>query len=385
MSSRRRVLFALSIAADSHSRPAAAQEPTFSSRVDTVRVDVSVRQGGQAVAALTPADFEVLDNGVRQQVDFAALEQMPVNVVLALDMSGSVQGARLAQLRAAGARLVEMLGAWRTPAASSRSPNSSRSDPASRPTRRTLLSRRCSSPTRGVTRRSRDATHAALVLGGSRPGRPLVIVFSDGTDTASFLSPELVLDTARRTGPVVYAVTSVGTSGIDFSTIVVRLTGGRRIEIASLERLSDAFAEILSESRERYLLATHRLGVLQRADGTRSSCAFAAGAPRCARGRGISPRRRSVDQFNDAMCSVFLRELRNQQPSALGVNAQVRRRDEPSDDLTRLTVRAHAKHGARRPARDHVRSVAQPLDAVQLAGWEASRSFPARRPSPSRA
>jgi hypothetical protein len=99
------------------------------------------------------------------------------------------------------------------------------------------------------------------VLGGSRPGRPLVIVFSDGTDTASFLSPGLVLDTARRTEPVVYAVTSRQDEQDRFLDDVVRLTGGRRIEIASLERLSDAFAEILGESRERYLISYTPTGV----------------------------------------------------------------------------------------------------------------------------
>ncbi len=104
------LLFAMTIAADSLLANRAPQEPVFASRVDTVRVDVSVRQSGRAVEGLVAADFEVLDNGVRQQVDFAALDQMPVNVVLALDMSGSVQGARLAQLQEAGARLVDMLG-----------------------------------------------------------------------------------------------------------------------------------------------------------------------------------------------------------------------------------------------------------------------------------
>jgi len=43
------------------------QQPTFSSEIETVRIDVSVRQGRQALRGLTAADFEVLDNGVRQQ------------------------------------------------------------------------------------------------------------------------------------------------------------------------------------------------------------------------------------------------------------------------------------------------------------------------------
>ena len=45
------------------------QQPLFSSRIETVRLDVSVRQGGQALRGLSEADFEVLDNGVAQTVD----------------------------------------------------------------------------------------------------------------------------------------------------------------------------------------------------------------------------------------------------------------------------------------------------------------------------
>ena len=55
------------------------------------------------VAGLKPSDFEVLDNGVPQQVDLVSFEQIPLNVVLALDMSESVSGDRLDQLREASA------------------------------------------------------------------------------------------------------------------------------------------------------------------------------------------------------------------------------------------------------------------------------------------
>ena len=37
-------------------------------------------------------------------------------------------------------------------------------------------------------------------------GRSLLIVFSDGVDTASFLSPDVVLQAARRSDVVVYGV-----------------------------------------------------------------------------------------------------------------------------------------------------------------------------------
>ena len=51
-----------------------------------------------------------------------------------------------------------------------------------------------------------DGTSAAMALAGSDVGRSLLIMFSDGVDTASFLSPEVVLHSARRSDVVVYGV-----------------------------------------------------------------------------------------------------------------------------------------------------------------------------------
>jgi hypothetical protein len=76
-------------------------QATFSSRVDVVRVDVLVTDNG-----LTPADFEVFDNGVAQQVDLVSFDQVPLNVVLVFDMSNSLEGDRRDRLfEGAGALL----------------------------------------------------------------------------------------------------------------------------------------------------------------------------------------------------------------------------------------------------------------------------------------
>src|SRR3954463_958936 len=79
-----------------------AQDVTFSSRVEAVRVDVLVTENGLPVRGLAPADFELRDNGVPQQIDLISFDQVPLNVVLALDMSDSVAGERLQRLQAAG-------------------------------------------------------------------------------------------------------------------------------------------------------------------------------------------------------------------------------------------------------------------------------------------
>jgi VWFA-related protein len=175
-----------------------SQIATFSARVETVRLDVSVRQGANVVRGLVASDFEVLDNGVRQEIDLLRLEETPVSVVLALDMSGSVQGGRLNQLREAGTLLASRLQPGdRAALLVFADLVTIRSDFT---TDRASLLSALQQPAIGINTALVDAAHAAMVMGDSRSGRPLVLIFSDGTDTASFLSPDLVRDTARRNG-----------------------------------------------------------------------------------------------------------------------------------------------------------------------------------------
>ena len=70
------------------------QQATFTARVDAVRVDVDVRRGNKPVTGLSAADFEVLDNGVPQRVELVSPTALPLNVVLALDGSASLDAPR---------------------------------------------------------------------------------------------------------------------------------------------------------------------------------------------------------------------------------------------------------------------------------------------------
>ena len=47
----------------------AQQSPSFTSKIEAVRVDVLVTDNGEPILGLGPADFEILDNGVPQQVE----------------------------------------------------------------------------------------------------------------------------------------------------------------------------------------------------------------------------------------------------------------------------------------------------------------------------
>ena len=57
-----------------------------------------------AIPGLGPPDFEVLDNGVPQHVDLVSFDQIPLNVILALDMSDSVAGDGSSSCAAPAAR-----------------------------------------------------------------------------------------------------------------------------------------------------------------------------------------------------------------------------------------------------------------------------------------
>ena len=72
-----------------------AQMQTFTSRADVVLVDALVTEGRTPVAGLGRDDFELRDNGVPQTIALVNQGQVPLGVVLAMDTSGSVSGARL--------------------------------------------------------------------------------------------------------------------------------------------------------------------------------------------------------------------------------------------------------------------------------------------------
>lgn len=250
--------FLLAVALLGPTVTAGPQAPTFSAGTDAVHVDVSVRSGRAPVAGLQASDFELLDNGVPQRVTLIGVGDTPVSAVLAMDASGSVQGARLEQLRAAGQQLVAALRPVDQAGLITFTERVVVRSPPTSDAERLTTALGLSTP--GHDTALIDAAYAAMVTAGDATGRPLVIVFGDGADTASFLPPDFVLESARRIGPVVYAVTTAGLDRGAFLDDLVRLTGGRRLN-ATFDRLGETFTAILNESRERYLLSYSPEGV----------------------------------------------------------------------------------------------------------------------------
>ena len=204
------VLLALALApVDSAS---SAAQPTFSARVEGVRLDVLVTDGGRPVTGLGPADFEVRDNGVPQTIDLVSLGDVQVSVIMALDLSASLVGSRLVSLQRAGVTLLEALAPPDQAALLTFNRSVVQRVPLTRDRdvlRKSLLGAAADGDTALV-----DASLAAMLLGDTEGGRTLVVIFSDGVDTASFTRADVAIETARRVNGVIYAVatTSSGDS-----------------------------------------------------------------------------------------------------------------------------------------------------------------------------
>ena len=238
---------------------AAAQQETFRSRIEAVRVDALVTDHGVPIRGLGRADFEVLDNGVPQHVDLVSFEQVPLNVILTLDMSDSVAGDRLDQLRDAGRSALATLQKGDQSALVTFSHAVAVRAPLSGDT---AAVRQALDETEGAGETALiDGVFTGTMIGESDAGRALQIVFSDGVDTASWLTATAVLDAAKRSDVVVYAVSVQSATKPEFLRDLTQFSGGRLYELEKTADLASTFKTIVDEFRHRYLISYTPHGV----------------------------------------------------------------------------------------------------------------------------
>ena len=232
----------------------------FSSRVESVRVDVLATAGGAPVTDLKVSDFEVRDNGVVQQISLVGNEKAPVNVLLALDTSESLSEERLQRLRAACDALIGKLQPDESAGLITFSDVITVRQVLTTNLRRVSDALARVEPS-GNTSLS-DAVSLGLSLGEQSTGRALLVVFSDGVDTNSWHGEELILASARRSETVLYGVAVTPEGGSPrFLRDVADVSGGKVMEVQSNDRLEEAFVRILEEFRQRYLLSYTPTGV----------------------------------------------------------------------------------------------------------------------------
>jgi VWFA-related protein len=73
-----------------------------------LNVSVSTRNG-QAISNLKKEDFVVAENGERQQIEFFASQAAPFNLVLVLDLSGSIKD-KIEVVKSAAIKFLDILG-----------------------------------------------------------------------------------------------------------------------------------------------------------------------------------------------------------------------------------------------------------------------------------
>jgi Ca-activated chloride channel homolog len=250
----------------------------FTSRSELVTVDVLVTNGRHPVTGLTRDDFELLDSGVPQSVDQLYLEQLPLDLIMVLDVSFSVEGERLASLKKGAESIVDRLRPSDRAAVVS---FSHRLDlPAALTSDRQRLKASIAALEPQGSTALRDAAYAGLALRGTSSTRTLVLVFSDGVDTSSVLEERRVLEIARRSDVIVYAI---GVRGWSLSVPIgsprpVRApagpitddrflnslasdTGGRLVYAENDRDVADTFTRVMQEFNSRYVLGYAPSGV----------------------------------------------------------------------------------------------------------------------------
>lgn len=271
---------AVALLAIAFASAALGQTPRFRSGVDVVRVDALVSSDGRPLLGLTAADFEIYDDGVRQQIDAVGVGPVPVSMMLLLDTSNSVEGVILERLKDAARAAVDALGVDdRVAVATFGNAVSLRADwtPSSHFIRDAVGEARA-----GGNTSLYDAAFAALTFTDTVPGnRALIVMFSDGTDTSSWLPARAVLERTRRSEAVVYVVAlrrprqesrlayrlgvellpQAASPKGPFVAELAALTGGSVFVAQHPDRLRETFARIVTEFRNRYLITYTPRGV----------------------------------------------------------------------------------------------------------------------------
>jgi VWFA-related protein len=188
----------------------AAQEPTFHAGTHGVAIYATVVDGsGRPVTSLEKNDFEVFDNGVRQNVTVFDPGIQPITVVLMLDRSGSMS-RNFGRVRDAAERFLFTL----LPADRARVGSFSERitiDPADFTSDRTELVRILHENLQAAGATPLwDATAAAMTALAHESGRRVVLLFTDGVDSPTLAETHATLrDVIRRAQieeTMVYAV-----------------------------------------------------------------------------------------------------------------------------------------------------------------------------------
>ncbi len=254
--------------------------------------NVLVTRDGRPVENLTAEDFEIFDNGVRQTIERIQVETAPVQAFVLLDHSASVAGPKLQKLRTAVRSFLSGMRP-RDQAALLTFFDHVQLKHELTEDLSLLLAALDETDARGGTALY-DALYATLKLAEPPVTRPVLVLFTDGEDTTSRFSNEEVLEVARGTHAVVYAVgfstptlaeqelfyTAIaresvwatrfnwtGKVNMPSRHLVLRAltesSGGRLWYADADSNLQNEFKNVLEEIQSRYLISFYPDGVAE--------------------------------------------------------------------------------------------------------------------------
>jgi Ca-activated chloride channel homolog len=270
----RLLVTALAVAALVGGAGAAAQQdkpqpqgPAFRAAIDIVSLNVTVTDGvNHYVTDLEEPDFQIFEDGLKQEIAFFSRQQQPIALSLLLDSSASMED-KLPTLQTAASNFVRRLR-----------PNDiaqvidfdSRVDVRQVFTgNQTDLITAIDRIASGGSTSLHNAIYIALkelrkvrAVTEQDIRRQALVVFSDGEDTSSLVSFDEVLDLAKRSETSIYAIAlrgpDVQTKGFREAEFVMRTlaleTGGRSFFPAKIEDLSGVYTQIADELASQYTI-----------------------------------------------------------------------------------------------------------------------------------
>lgn len=255
------------------------QQPQFRSGISTVAIYATVTdRHGQLVRNLGKDDFQVLDNGRVQEVTTFSTAMQPISAVLLVDTSASMALTLDLASQAAEQFIIRMM-----PGDQARVGNFSDRINLGRPFSgdRDLLLRAFREELHiGNPTRLWDALNETMSALSDIGGRRVVVLFTDGEDTASALDGSQVLERAKAEEFMIYAVQirsrarpglewdilGAGTNqltrqrsrGQPTPTQILRglaaQTGGLHFTLLPQDDVNATFTQVATELHQQYLL-----------------------------------------------------------------------------------------------------------------------------------
>jgi VWFA-related protein len=261
------LLTAAAVAYASAQQEKPAQSPSFRGSVDIVSLNVTVTDAtSHFVTDLDEPDFQIFEDGVKQDISFFSRKQTPVALSLLLDSSASME-EKLQTLQTAAGNFVRRLNA--NDIAQVIDFDSSVQMRQNFTSNQAELLTAIERTVAGGSTSLHNAIYVALkelkkvrAVTEQDIRRQALVVFSDGEDTSSLVSFDEVLDLAKRSETSIYAIalrgSDVQTKGFREAEYVMKTlaqeTGGRSFFPAKIEDLTGVYSQIADELASQYTI-----------------------------------------------------------------------------------------------------------------------------------